>query len=799
MNDLRKSIENYAEPKPFSEPVYTVQGLEKQAGIYVHQPTMDRMTDKVREYVMNETAFFHKRYPVDVHIQPTEMQDTKSGSYIKNGEGIATLNMAGNILEFPFHIRDSEFDPFFVINHKKESVPFTRDNLKRIMHGIEKAIEESKAGGESARNVVDGYKSLAKKVTPATAAGFLASGLSFKNEQKSKRGPQMMSLASNSDLDNMMEKLATMEEFTVEKQAFLEDKITERLVAAEFKKSIEKIASAESSPSVYEKVENIDFIDLNRDSRVKHGDSVELPVYERDVNKGHYSSYISKTGMFIHIGDVKGVLCPNAEFIIINGPTIGLRTKTKVSVRKNTLRNLSSQDFAILGVNGKYDAVIGNIQDVEVRSVRSRLTDRAVDNRIDSSFVNLSVGVQGRTYPSNDALLGTVAGSSGYRVDGVGSFNAIDIPGMKTLKLYNNSGEKTSKISEEIMNDAIRSGAMTYSDFQTKDMFGPFGISYRAGGVTIAGDINKAKVIPLRLSNSLTFRSKSEIFELFDSTADMRMKKTAARETISVKKDLDSGKYDVAIDYKDPSKKIFKGTNRSLYGLEPEKLKGVLTYLGYDDLSADSIKHRAQKVRSTSHTLPTKHRAGDINVGDVESKVRSKARKIANSAVRTGAPTALAGTAAYALFRELNEGNKDRPGAREKVMKFNDIFTGKYKSRAGEWKTASNLSSEMSGQFEKLAQDMSSPFALKVAKAMNISSRYFDKVAEVQEGKIYNLRDVSENIVQSRDEFNKIACRLIDLHENQLNNGEVTVDSRMIKEAIEHLDLMLKFANEAVR
>lgn len=791
MNDLRKSIENYTERKSVSEPIYTVQGLEKQAGIFVHQPTIDRMSDKVREYVMNETAFFHKRYPIDVHIQPTEMQDTKSGNYIKNGEGIASLNMAGNILEFPFHVRDSEFDPFFVINHKKESVPFTRDNLKRVMHGIEKAIEETKDGGKSGRDVVDGYKSLAKKVTPATAAGFLASGVSFKNEQKSKRGPQMMSLAANTDLDNMIEKLATMEEFTMEKKAFLEDKITERLVAAEFKKSMEKIASTESTPSVYDKVENLNFIDLSRDSRVKHGDSVEVPVYERDINKGYYSSYVSKTGMFIQLGNIKGVLCANAEFIPINGPTLGLKVKTKVSLRRSAIKNLASTDLAIVGVNGKYDTIVGLLCNVTKKQARGRFTERAVENRLDSAFVETSVGKKGTIIPDNKTLIKVSLQLDDYPTHTLESFSAIDVPGLKKLRKY--TGDS---MASDIADDIIKSGTMKYSDFQENNILDCF--PSRAG-VAIVGDLNNLKVIPLRASSVNTFRAKSEIFDLFDSTADMSMRKSASRETVSVKRDLDSGKYDVAIDYKDPSKKIFKGTNRSLYGLEPEKLKGVLTYLGYDDMSADSIKHRAEKARSTSHTLPSNHKARDINVGDVESRARSKARKIADSAVRSGVPTVLAGTAAYTIVRELNEINKDNPRAKAKVQTFNNIITGKYGTKPGEWKQASELSASMSGQFEKVAQDLSSPFAFKVAKTMNISSRYFDKIAEVEGGKIYNIKDASKDILNAKDDFNKVACRLVDLHESQLNRGEHTIDSRMIKEAIEHIDLMLKFADEAMR
>ena len=798
MSDLRESIEKYTENKPVADPIYTVPGLEKQAGIFVYQPTIDRMSDKVREYLMNETAFFPKRYPVDVHIQPTEMQDTKSKDYIRNGEGIASLNMAGNVLEFPFHIRDAEFDPFFVINHKKQSVPFTRDNLKKIMYGIEKAMEDAKGGGEHGRNVIDGYKSLAKKVTPATASGFLASGVNFRSEQKSKRGPQMMSLAANVSLDEMMEKLATMDEFTMEKRAFLEDKITERLVAEEFTKSMEKIASTESTPSEYAKVEAMDFIDLNRDSRVKHGDAVEIPVYELDKNKGYYSSYVSKTGMFIHIGGVKGVLCPNAEFIAINGPTIGKKTKTKVSVRKSTLGNLSSSDCAIIGVNGKYSTVVGALEEVETLRTKSKLTGRAVDNRLDVAYVNLSAGKKGIVVPDNSTAARVTLNSAVYSSYNSTAFAAINVPGMKTLKKYQGGGDfhsNKSNLKENIANDIIQSGSMTYADFQSTDLFSPFSSYSERPSVILVGDLNQVKVIPLRLASVNTFRSKKDIFDMFDSTADMRIQKTASRETVSIRKDKESGKYNLSIDYKDPDKKIFKGMNRSLYGLEPEKLKGVLTYLGYDDLSADSIQNRAERVPATSHTLPTNHKAKSINVGDVESKARMRAKKIVNASIESKVPTLLLATGTYGVVRDMMTRYKTGKN-REKAENVVGFLSGK---PTQQWKESSDLSSQMSGQFEKVAMDFSSPFALKVAKTMNISSRYFDKIASVQDGHIYDIKDVSKNILSSKEEFNKIACRLVELHETQLDKGETAIDSRMIKEAIEHIDLMLKSADEAVR
>ena len=156
------------------------------------------------------------------------------------------------------------------------------------------------------------------------------------------------------------------------------------------------------------------------------------------------------------------------------------------------------------------------------------------------------------------------------------------------------------------------------------------------------------------------------------------------------------------------------------------------------------------------------------------------------------------GVGAYGAIRTLLEANKT-PKAKKFAENFAGVASGKPRMKWVPYKEASDLSTQMSGQFEKVAMDFSSRFDLKAAKTMNITARYFDKIASVQDGHIYDVKGISKDILNAREEFNKIACRLVDLHETQLDKGETAIDSRMIKEAIEHIDLMLKTAAEAVR
>lgn len=795
MNSLKESLGNYVDRKPMAEPIYKVAGIEKIAGIFVHQPTMDRITDKVKEYLLNEVAFFPKAYPVEVHIQPSEMQDTKSSKdFVKNGEGIATLDMRGNVLEFPFHIRDSEFQPFFVINHRKESVPFSRDNLKRIMYGIDKAQQEAVGQGPAGAAVVHGYKRVVDKVSPATAVGFANSGVQFRNEQKAKRGPQMMTLASDTALDNMMEKLASLEEITPEKISFLEEKIAEKIVAMEFKESMEKIASTEVTPSEYNKVNMINFIDLNSDSRVKHGDTVEIPVF--DVSRGHYSSYKTLTGMFIHLKNVKGVLAPNAEFIPISGPTIGLRSNRASAIRKDVLTNLARHDAAIVGIGGEYKDIITKFEIEELKEGRSHFSQRLLDNKISKSYVNTVAGMNGVLVKSNQDLR-TVQSALESFGDYQDRFMLIHVSGMKPRKYtFNTSGDHNADSARRtdlilrITEDIVKSGAMSLKDIQEDRLAGLNRMSYtNSNHIIIVGNLYDIKAIPLRYSPMKVFRSKKEIFDLFDATADLRIQKNAsANETISLKKNTDSGSYDLSINYKDKNRKVFKNMNRSLYGLEPEKLKGVLTYLGYDDISADSIANRADRSFKSSHTLPANNRASEVNVGDVESRAKQRAKKIVGKAIEVGVPTSLALGGAYVLSRNLAESN---PGAfhRNKIINALNFVNGKFP-----YKTASELNADISAQFEKIAGDYSSPSALRVAKALNIGARYFEKIAAVEAGKIYSLQEISRDIVNVRDVFNKTACQLLELNDMQLMKGENQIDGVMIKEAIDQIDLLLKTA-----
>ena len=799
MNDFKESLANYIEEKKKSEPIYKVAGIEKVAGIFVYQPTIERMSDKVREYLLNEVSFFPKSYPVDVHIDPTEMQDTKPNkNYIRNGEGIATIDMNGNVLEFPFHIRDSEFDPFFVINHKKESVPFSRENLKKIMFGIEKAQQELRAGGGGTSKISRGFKRAVKKTTPATAVGFANSGVNFRNEQKSKRGPNMMTLASNDELDNMMEKLANLREVDLNQAKDVEEKLAQRFLDREYQSSMEKIASLESSPSEYDKVNKINFIDLNQDSRVKHGDSVEVPVF--DTFKGKYTSLQTVSGMFMDLNSVKGVIIKDGKFIPMTGATIGLKSRRPLKIRKENLINLNEGDSAIIKFDGKYNLIISVAEKNYKNIFGDRLTHRILDNNLSKNVTKVLSSVLGKVPENTRDLIVSFAGDSMYQGKSV---SIINIPGMESTyydreKVRASMSENDDHITVNkkmfislIVEDIIKSGAMSYAEMTSSGLLSsiPSDSNY-----VIVGDINKIKAIPIRGCSLKTFKSKKEIFNLFDSTADVNMQKNAsARETISLKKDLETGKFDVSINYNDKDKKIFKGMNRSLYGLEPNKLKGILTYLGYDDISADSIQNRAERTVKSSHTLPENNRANQINVGDLESRAKQRAKTVTEKLIHSGVPTAIGLAGVYGLSRGMAESYKQEKN-KKKLLNFVDFIDGKATTKINP-KTAAAISS----QFEKIAMDNSSKSALRIAKALNVGARYFEKVAEVANGKLYNLKDISEDIVNSRDTLNKIAYQLYELYENQIEKEENIIDNAMIKEATCQIDLMLKTADIILR
>lgn len=210
--EINKSISNVVNPT-----------FDKVAGIYISDPTQENIEDFVRKYMYNELTFFPRVLDVFVLFEPSTF-DKQNKTQVDTGSGLIKINVRGKDVEIPFMISEGQLNPFDVIQMDGQRVPFSRDNLQKILINLDKQIEmiqTGQAGSESPYTALDNY------ANPSTIPGFMGDVLSIRDSQATRRGASIYTVAESEYTEQ--EKLAFFGDSTTtvqeEKTAeFKEDK-----------------------------------------------------------------------------------------------------------------------------------------------------------------------------------------------------------------------------------------------------------------------------------------------------------------------------------------------------------------------------------------------------------------------------------------------------------------------------------------------------------------------------------------------------------------------------------------------
>lgn len=163
---------------------YSNSGLEKIAYMHIDNPTIERVEDFVRDYMLNELSFFPNQLNVNVSIIPSKFNKDRP-ELILDATGIASVNVGGRDLEFPFMISDGEMLPLDVIQMDGQRVPFSRGNMIRIVNSLDKL---SKKNHSQSGQVDDSpFVGLAGKTSPAVISGFLGDVLAIRDMNTTSR------------------------------------------------------------------------------------------------------------------------------------------------------------------------------------------------------------------------------------------------------------------------------------------------------------------------------------------------------------------------------------------------------------------------------------------------------------------------------------------------------------------------------------------------------------------------------------------------------------------------------------
>ena len=646
-----------------------------------------------------------------------------------------------------------------VIQFGKERVPFSRENLKKAI-----AFLDNRAQRMQENSVGSPYVGLAEKTNPTTSSGFLGNTL---NIQDRYRFPQMsngsMYVSASKRFDDLMEKIATMQEFdwnSVQK-FFLMKEAREKQAEIDGYFELAKNAGESNIGDVISRTRNVKWKDIgdipNKGyitfPELKNGNELSMTfgvVFKEFVfpNRNHPESEIENTYTVVLAQDGRmRILQKGEKMLCMSADKNAGRFKTKSfdSLKKADMFMMFYKDSVTFPMK---------VDDISVRN------DAANEHLKVKKYTVSDINYSGKEFfynkPENAFMARryfTIVPS-----EGVAKFCEVTKDELANLK------SRDSVVSRRMLRDMLPSESKLYS------------INPKQYVLCICGTIDTF------------FKDKKEMEFILSNMSDLKddmafLKTAMENEYVTVQcMDKDAGRYSVSLHYNDKSKRMFVERIKRFDNIDPGKVRGILHAIGFSVPRTQELLQKAKLDRHITVSLPQGFDADKITGAKSKSAAMqrfNRARKnvFSNKDVQTIAAKSLG----YALT--------DTPIAKSETVR--KIVLNKAASNMEESRALAKV-------FEKLAMEHESPFYRDIAKAMFIESELMNKTAEILEhDKQYpQIVGVCEKIASDKDYLDYLASGLTMLKTAQYQADVHDVNPNYFAGAVYHLDTMYKTACE---
>lgn len=767
--------------------------LEKEASMFIHQPTIENIEMYIRKYMLNELSFFPKILDLDIKIHPYAYNTAKKEE-VSDATGIISIKVQKKMLEIPFLVQEGELIPFDVIQMEGQRVPFSRENLRKIIINLDKKqTEEQNNGGTGSP-----FLGVEKPVNPSTVSGFMGDALYIRDNHMQRRGGNNYVTASTEcyeglekiadkktkikvNLDLMLDKVASLEPIS-QKEIDTIKEVLEKKAFKKAKAEMEKLAKEdeESLPTrkdikALEKFENFKFKDANS---LKHGTVISFPEVSAseiamtpaiilnsflDVN---VKSQDNNKIVLAHDGRV-AILENNKKFLCIETPSKLFKLPTtgfgSLKEKDTFLAFKGDKCLPPTFVESVVKRFVSDESDIFKRQVKIDTPITTVNCRFLKSAEIYNIlckedGKQSYDYWINNSY-------SIFSLENT-KFDTMKIPEYLKLKVQE-TGININELAR-----ACRLGISENKSVMCCD--------------------DNSKVIRITGFITTNIKDQSEfdnLYKLADAGYDISdgVEKVASQNTAAIECiDRSSKLYNVTISYQDTDTRFMNLRRQQFNRVAEGKLRAILRIMKFDGGKINEMIFKAKNEPRAVYPIPFSCTIADIkkleggvmaNVSK-ENIVRSVNKFLNPQAVATSVATALAADLAADVIK--GSINTNSPG---KVFNLVSKFAV--------------ASENLSAEFEKAAIDNESDEMLEYAKLMSYSALFNNKVATVINDKnnnYPNMADIVSDIKMAKPYFEKVAYDMVSLKMNQFAHNANIINPVYLSEAVKSLDTMYKVA-----
>ncbi|MDF2841630.1 MAG: hypothetical protein K0R00_56 [Herbinix sp.] len=754
--------------------------IKKYAGIDIYQPTADNIETFIRKYVLNELAFFPSTPNVAIQLNPEEM-DKAHSDYVSDANGVVAIKYFGKVIELPFMVIDGELIPFDVIQSEGTRVPYSRENMKKVVYAIQQLQEKDRQN-----NTDDPYVGLDTRNNPATSTGFLGNVLQIRDQAVGHSSPSGQNyIYAAEKIDELLEKAATIKEFTEADLKVLNQEF-ERKASEEVKLEMEKMAAEINVPDDQEKLKLFEKAkNLQYDDAIKLPNGTVIAFPEKNGNEismtngivvDNFMSFADKAPKKVKLvitADARVKILSNSErFLCLKAP------ETKFSIKMESLSTLQEGDI-FMAFDGDKALFPSKVNWINERTYGSG--DRK--NDISTKSYELS------PIYDNSEIANLLTTSETQNILNVNiRVNLCTLDGAKFFEMpYGDFIAKKSKelaMDEFKLSNLMSKGSICINYHKVdKNPYATQGPARTETNLVLATD-PETRVILIKGIIKDYLQNKEDLDKLaYVESYEDTFEKVAAVEKNKIKivcRDKQLGAYDVEINYVDTKKAILKRFVKTYTRISKDDLKLVLKLLGFNQAEFQEIIFKVNNNPQMTYALPANPNIEALQGARVQSLAGKKIQNTVKSMVK---PKELAGVLATSVIASmLSDGLSGAPSAVKDIA-------AQLGNVASEGKTLSSV-------FEKIALERESQSALEVAKIMSLSSFFAEKVASTA-NETHNyprIYEVSKDIIENRDILERVACDLMQLKVMQYKNRNQVVSPNYIQAAIEQIDHLHKVA-----
>lgn len=759
--------------------------MTKHAGISIYQPTIDNVEGFVKKYLASECPKDLGSLPISVFLSPYSFDRTRQ-EYVNDASGQAILDVDGVQIEMPFLIVEGEMTPFDVIQMGGQRVPYSKENLFKIVLGIKN--QKKKNGQNSGGAEFDPYKKVDEPVNPTSSVGFLGDLLRIQEQYSTRGSSGTMYMTAGAHLSDLIEKVASIKTTSEETSSKLEALVKSAVMSTNVEK-FEKIANDVEAAKketdrkfkkIYKKVKGIDWKDANQ---IENGTFISFPEFdgnEISMTSGIViSDYIDIKG-FYKIPAVKVVisedgririLSKSEKFICVESPDAKFKFSTV------SLESLSKGDV-VMAFNGDKAFNPSIVDDIKIRTLSTAWDNDGsyIGDEFSSAMKYNSISstapapkVQIKCYHFQ-ALRGHSDGAD--RFDSIARFIRIaELGGVKLTRMEYD--EYIAAKAEEIGVDEL-TVSKVISRYQFCDTQGKFILATDPNTrmIKIKGVISKFLSNPKDLENMVN--------SAYTPVNEIPIFKTASEnEYVEIRKvDPQKRTYDLNVKWTDRNEENYKLMNRSFSRIDELKLRSILKAIGFDMNKVSEATIKTDNENYVKMELPLNATPDNIAENGFEVGATKTMNKLKNVLFNKGLSTELVNDVVANIAHENLIGSPTNNAVK--------LITEK----AAEAKQLANV-------FEKLAMERRSENMRNVAKVMVLSNQFLEKTAEVMNGAEYpSYISAAANIVSERALMEHLASELVGLNQAQFGNHNSAVHPSHVHGAVLAIDSIFNVASK---